>query len=146
MVSFTTLISAISMALLSTTVSAAPAITEERQSPPPTSSVLDFTLYKTTQPGDESKCWTSVGTYHVAPTDLLPFDGVTTNTVCNKADFYVVHIDATYQGYNCYVAVFDDNNCLDNIGWVTESAQQCTNFYSSYGLVTFNSWKVVCSN
>jgi len=166
MVSFTALASAISMALLSTTVSAAPAVIGKRQSPPPTSSVLDFTLYKTTQPGDEGQCWTSVGTFHIAPTDLLPFDGVTTNTACNQADFYVVHIDSTHQGYNCdgmyslyvlifwkigrlltweIVAVFDDESCLNNIGWVTESAQQCENFYSSYGLVTFKSWKVVCS-
>ena len=98
MVSFTALASVIFATLLSTTVSSAPAIVETRQ----TSSVLDFTLYKTTQPGDESQCWTPVDSFHVAPTDLQYFDGSTTDTVCNQADFYVVHIDATHQGYDCY--------------------------------------------
>ena len=103
MVSFAALISAISMALLATTISAAPAITEERDWPPPTSSVLDFTLYKETSPGNEGKCWGNVpgGDLHIAPTDLVSFDGTTKSTACNKADFYVAHINTSHPGYNC---------------------------------------------
>jgi hypothetical protein len=103
MVSFAALVSAISMALLATTISAAPAITEERDWPPPTSSVLDFTLYKETSPGNEGKCWNNVpgGDLHVAPADLVSFNGTAKSTACNKADFYVAHIDTTHPGYNC---------------------------------------------
>ena len=104
MVSFTALVSAVSMALFATTINAAPAIKVERDWPPPTSSVLDFTLYKETSPGNEGECWNNIpgGDIHVAPGDLISTAGDPyKSTVCNKADFYVAHIDSTHPGYNC---------------------------------------------
>jgi hypothetical protein len=91
MVAFTALASALSMALLATAASAVPTVLTARQ-PLPTTSALDFTLYKTTQPGYENQCWTGVDIIHVAPTDIGS---------CNKADFYVLRIDHLATGYDC---------------------------------------------
>lgn len=96
MVAFTPLVSAISMAFLATTVVASPTVMAARQ--PPTSSVMDFTLYKTTQPGSEDQCWFGVDTVNVSPNELVTHD----STVCNTApDFYVLQIDYLATGYNC---------------------------------------------
>jgi hypothetical protein len=92
MVAFTALVSAISMALLATTASAVPTVLTSRQWPPPTSTVLDFTLYKTTQPGNEGQCWDGAIGAHVAPSDI---------GACNKADFYTFQINTVHPGYDC---------------------------------------------
>jgi hypothetical protein len=99
MVAFSQLVSAISMALFATTAVASPTLMAARQ-PPPTSSVIDFTLYKTTQPGYEDQCWNGVDIVHVSPNDLFAKNGADI-TGCNTADFYVLHIDSQAPGYNC---------------------------------------------
>jgi hypothetical protein len=99
MVAFTSLFSVISMALFATTAVASPTVMAARQ-PPPTSSVIDFTLYKTTQPGYEDQCWLGVDVVHVSPNDLIAANGAD-STVCNTADFYVLRIDHLATGYNC---------------------------------------------
>lgn len=62
--------------------------------PPPTSSALDFTLYKTQQAGSENQCWTGVEIDHVAPADIGK---------CNVAyeGFYTLRIDHLAVGYDC---------------------------------------------
>jgi hypothetical protein len=99
MVAFTELVSAISMAIFATTAVASPTLMAVRQ-PPPTSSVIDFTLYKTTQPGYEDQCWNGVEIVHVSPNDLTAANGAD-STVCNTADFYTLRIDHVATGYNC---------------------------------------------
>jgi hypothetical protein len=98
MVAFTAFVSAISMALLASTASAAPSVVAARGGPP-TSSVIDFTLYKTITPGQENMCYTQVDVVHVAPTDLVANGG--SSTVCNTGDFYVAQIDTLAWGWNC---------------------------------------------
>jgi hypothetical protein len=97
MVAFTAFVSAISMALLASTASAAPSVVAARQ--PPTSSAIDFTLYKTTQPGLENMCYTPVDVVHVSPTELVDNGG--SSTACNTANFYVAQIDSVAWGWNC---------------------------------------------
>jgi hypothetical protein len=90
MVSFTTLASAISMALFA---SAAPTVMEARGSPPPTWSALDFTLFKSTDAGQEQQCWDNVADVHVPPADIGN---------CHKSStFYTGKIYAQAWGYTC---------------------------------------------
>jgi hypothetical protein len=92
MVAFTAFASAISIALLATTANAVPTVLTARQ--PPTTSAIDFTLYKTTQAGDENQCWFGVDIVHLAPADI----GTCYTAV---SDFYVLNIDHLATGYNC---------------------------------------------
>ena len=90
MVSFTTLASAISMALFA---SAAPTVMEARDSPPPTSTVLTFTLFKSTDAGQEHQCWNNVANGYVPPAEI---------GICHKSPtFYTAKIDFESLGYNC---------------------------------------------
>jgi hypothetical protein len=98
MVSFTALASAISMALLATTASAAPTISE--RDPPPTWSVIDMSLYKTTQVGSENQCWWWVDQGHPSPSEFKAENGVL-HSACHKSDFYNLKIDHIATGYNC---------------------------------------------
>jgi hypothetical protein len=90
MVSFTTLACAISMALFA---SAAPTVMEARGTPPPTSSVLDFTLFKSTDAGQENQCRDNVADAHVPPAEM---------GVCHKSPtFYTAKIYSQGWGYTC---------------------------------------------
>lgn len=102
MVSFTALTTAISVALLATTTNAAPAVVAERD-PPPTSSVLQFTLYKTLQSGSENQCWWGAPGNNfgsVAPSELVAANGASTSN-CHQGDYYTLRIWNEAQGYNC---------------------------------------------
>lgn len=102
MIYFTALVSTIAMALLATVSTAAPAIVAERQ-PPPTSSVLEFTLYKTLQPGDENQCWWGAPGNNfgsVPPSELTPYNGSFWSD-CHTADFYTLRIYTVATGYTC---------------------------------------------
>jgi hypothetical protein len=95
MKSFTGLVSVIFVALLANTANAVPTYPG-----PPTSSVLDFTLYKTAHP-DENQCYTQVDVVHVSPNDLIFYGTGVASTACNTADFYVGQIDTVAWGWNC---------------------------------------------
>ena len=102
MKSFTGLVSVILVGLLANTANAAPTYPG-----PPTSSVLDFTLYKTADP-NENQCSTQVDVVHVSPNDLVFYGDGVASTVCNGADFYVGQIDTLAWGWNCQ----SDYSCL----------------------------------
>jgi hypothetical protein len=92
--SFTTLASVISMALFA---SAAPAVMEARGPPPPTSSALDFTLFKA-DAGQEYQCYNNVADLHVPPADLGN---------CHTAPtFYNARIWDQAWGYTCKRMLF----------------------------------------
>jgi len=102
MVSFTYFATVISMALLAATSNASPAIVAERQ-PPPTASVLDFTLYKTQQAGEENQCWWGApgnNQGHPPPSELVSCSAGLCSA-CHQADFYTLEIYNEAQGYNC---------------------------------------------
>ncbi|KAE9377240.1 hypothetical protein N431DRAFT_436497 [Stipitochalara longipes BDJ] len=133
MVAFTTLVSAISMALLASTAKAVP-------TPPPTSSALDFTIYSGQQSGLQNQCYDGGKSLHVAPADLGK---------CNQADvFYTARIDAQAYGYSCNLEVYTDDNCTAAIGgysyppdW-SKPCQYAGGLQIKYNL---NSWKVTCT-
>jgi len=122
MVSFTALVSAISMALLTSTANAAPCA-PDYTAPPPTDSVLDFTLYKTN--GNELQCWTHApgnSVVHVAPKETGK---------CITADFYALNIDSNHNGvYGCKSMLFDFfiltifNRSIVSYEKITDSTQQ----------------------
>jgi hypothetical protein len=90
MVSFTTLASAISMALFA---GAAPTVMEARGCPGPTDTVLAFSLFKSTDAGQEHQCWKNVADGHVSPAKV---------NMCHKSPtFYTARIDHQASGYNC---------------------------------------------
>lgn len=95
MKSFTGLVSGILVALLGYTANAAP-----NYPGPPTSSVLDFTLYKTAAP-NQNQCYTPVDVVHVSQDDFVFFGDGMGSTVCNTGDFYVVHIDNVAWDWTC---------------------------------------------
>jgi hypothetical protein len=102
MVSFTEIATTISVALLATTANAAPAVVAERD-PPPTSSVLQFTLYKTLQTGSENQCWWGAPGNNfgsVPPSELVAANGASTSN-CHQGDYYTLRIWNEAQGYNC---------------------------------------------
>lgn len=94
MKSFTGLVSVI-LALLANAASAVPTYPG-----PPTSSVLDFTLYKTSDP-NQNQCSTPVDVVHLSPNDLIFYSDGVASTACNDADFYVGQIDTVAWGWNC---------------------------------------------
>ncbi|KAE9379846.1 hypothetical protein N431DRAFT_476922 [Stipitochalara longipes BDJ] len=147
MVSLAAFASAISMALLASTASAAPGIVAERQ-PPPTSSVLDFTLYKTLQAGSENQCWWGApgnNQGHPPPSEFVARNGASWSS-CHQADFYTLRIYNQAPGYNCQVNVYSDNACNNYVGAVqynSDFSQPCT-FPGSSGLVDLLSWEVSC--
>lgn len=107
MIYLTGLVSTIAMALLATVSTAAPTILAERQTPfpppPPTSSVLEFTLYKTLQTGDENQCWWGAPGNNFG--SVPPSELTTTNAAllsdCHTADFYTLRIYTVATGYTC---------------------------------------------
>ena len=99
MVSFTALATAISVALLATTTNAAPAVVAERD----TSSVLQFTLYKTLQSGSENECWWGAPGNNfgsVPPSELVPASPPSTSN-CHQGDFYTLRIYNEDPAYKC---------------------------------------------
>jgi hypothetical protein len=165
MVSFTALASAISMALFATAASSAPTVIAERD-PPPTSSVLDFTLYKTLQSGAENQCWWGApgdNQGHPPPSEFVAANGVSSSN-CHQADFYTLRIYNLAQGYNCQgnsfslalifsnrlltliiVKVYSDNSCSNYVGAVAYSNDFSTPCqFPGSGLVDLQSWKVSC--
>jgi hypothetical protein len=101
MKSFTGLVSVI-VALLANASSAIPTYPG-----PPTSSVLDFTLYKTADP-NQNQCFTPVDVVHVSPNDLIFYGNGVASTACNDADFYVGQINTVAWGWSCQ----SDYSCL----------------------------------
>jgi hypothetical protein len=103
MVSFTALASTVSMALLATTASAAPANGERDPvpQPPQTWSVIDLSLFKTLQSGSENQCWWWVDQGHPSPSEFVPNPPSGTHSACHKSDFYNLKIDHIATGYNC---------------------------------------------
>jgi hypothetical protein len=98
MVSLTALASVISVALLAATANAAPTEIAARD-PPPTSSVLQFTLYKTLQLGSENQCWWGAPGNNFG--SVPPSELVAGTSNCHQGDFYTLRIYNEAQGYNC---------------------------------------------
>ncbi|KAH8770456.1 hypothetical protein F5882DRAFT_411450 [Hyaloscypha sp. PMI_1271] len=145
MVSFTALASTVSMALLATTASAAPAIGERDPvpQPPQTWSVIDLSLFKTLQSGSENQCWWWVDQGHPSPSEFVPNSPSGTHSACHKSDFYNLKIDHIATGYNCQVKVYSDDNCATGGYTITyPTVGDCK--YPSGSLVNFHSWEVFC--
>ncbi|KAE9373874.1 hypothetical protein N431DRAFT_504392 [Stipitochalara longipes BDJ] len=138
MKSFTGLVSAILVALLANTANAAPTYPG-----PPTSSVLDFTLYKTAHP-DENQCYTSVDTVSVSPNDLVYYGTGVASTVCNSASFYVGQIDTVAWGWNCQINVYSDPTCSDFVGSIVQSNDWYPCAFPGGSLVNLQGWRVNC--
>ncbi|PVH82372.1 hypothetical protein DL98DRAFT_586712 [Cadophora sp. DSE1049] len=142
MVSFTALTTAISMAILATTASAAPAEITARQ-PPPTWSFLDLSLYKTNQVGAEKQYWGWAGQGHLSPSDLVKDTNSSEyySSSYNGVDFYNLKIDYVATGYNCHVKVYEDPNCSlsssSSIYYNPDYYEDC--LYPASTLITFKS-------
>jgi hypothetical protein len=103
MVSFNSIATFISMALLAGTTAAAPALVAER-GPPPAWPVLSFTLYKTLQGGDENQCWWGApGNNQGQPpsSEFVAGTGGHLLSDCHPADFYTLAIFYEAKGWNC---------------------------------------------
>ncbi|KAH8792354.1 hypothetical protein F5882DRAFT_516718 [Hyaloscypha sp. PMI_1271] len=136
MVSFTTLASAISMALFA---SAAPTVMEARGSPPPTDTVLAFTLFKSTDAGQEHQCWKNVGDGHVPPAEM---------NMCHKSPtFYTAKIDHQAEGYNCKLHVYNNDVCDgEPVGTILPSKDYSSPCKFPAGwLINLESWMVKCT-
>jgi len=104
----TELVSVILVALLANTANAAP-----NYPGPSTSSVVDFTLYKTPAP-NQNQCYDSVDFVNVASSDLVYTGDGAGSTVCNPGDFYVAQIDSVAWDWTCqrmYSYLHVKDNC-----------------------------------
>ncbi|KAH8771473.1 hypothetical protein BGZ57DRAFT_954337 [Hyaloscypha finlandica] len=144
MVSFTALATAISVALLATTTNAAPAVVAERD----TSSVLQFTLYKTLQSGSENECWWGAPGNNfgsVPPSELVPASPPSTSN-CHQGDFYTLRIYNEDPAYKCEVKTYKDDTCSQFVGSVpyepSKFGTPCK--FPGGSLVNLHSWKVSC--
>ncbi|PMD12937.1 hypothetical protein NA56DRAFT_756203 [Hyaloscypha hepaticicola] len=137
MKSFTGLVTVI-LALLANAGSAVPTYPG-----PPTSSVLDFTLYKTADP-NQNQCSTPVDVVHVSPNDLIFYGDGVASTACNDADFYVGQIDTVAWGWNCQINVYEDSACSNIIGTIVQSNNWYPCEFPGGSLVNLKGWRVNC--
>jgi len=133
MVSFTAITSAISVILFAATTGALPA------NPPPTSTVLDFTLYTGNQAGHEYECWDGGKDFHVPPSNI--------NTgACNQAStFYTAKIDSQASGYNCRLLLFSDNKCYNKVAELTPADSNKPCAFPGGTKQNLQGWQVNCS-
>ncbi|KAH8760317.1 hypothetical protein BGZ57DRAFT_1008122 [Hyaloscypha finlandica] len=137
MVSFTTLASAISMALFA---GAAPTVMEARGCPAPTSTVLTFTLFKSTNAGQEHQCWNNVANGYVPPAKM---------NICHKSPtFYTAKIDYQASGYNCKLNVYNNDECDGKpVGTILPSNDYSSPCKFPAGwLINLESWMVTCTD
>ncbi|PMD36416.1 hypothetical protein L207DRAFT_107053 [Hyaloscypha variabilis F] len=134
----TELVSVILVALLANTANAAP-----NYPGPSTSSVVDFTLYKTPAP-NQNQCYDSVDFVNVASSDLVYTGDGAGSTVCNPGDFYVAQIDSVAWDWTCQLNVYSDTDCTTFVASIVQSNDWYPCEFPGGSLIDLHSWKVFC--